>query len=47
MTAAYKDFTEDQFYQGDNIDIYFSDNLGQSKIDAYCSEGHNKAKNGT
>ncbi len=49
LNAAYNDFTAavDQFYQGDSIDIYFSNNLGWSKVYAYCSEGHNKAKNGT
>lgn len=47
LTAVYNDFMTavDNFYPGDTIDIYFSNNLGWSTVYAYCSAGHGKDKN--
>lgn len=33
------------FYTGDTVDVYFSNNVGWSNVYAYCSAGHGKDKN--
>lgn len=47
LNTAYTDFNTavQNFYTGDMIDVYFSNNVGWSNVYAYCSAGHGKAKN--
>lgn len=47
LNAAYTAFDAavGEFYSGDTIDVYFSNNVGWSNVYAYCTAGHGKAKN--